>query len=101
MCFNIGVIIGPIMGGFMADPIRAFRRIFGPSTVIGGEDGVAWMRYWPYALPNLFSAFFIFVAGVAVILGLDETHQVLRHKRDRGRQIGVVSKRPTAYTRPP
>jgi hypothetical protein len=88
MCFNIGVIIGPIMGGVMADPISTFPGIFGPNTVIGGKDGVAWMRYWPYALPNLFSASFIFVAGVGVILGLDETHQVMRHKPDPGRRIG-------------
>ena len=72
----------------MADPIRTFPGIFGSNTVIGGKDGVAWMRYWPYALPNLFSATFVFVAGVAVILGLDETHQVLRHKPDLGRRIG-------------
>src|SRR5580700_4317900 len=74
MCFNIGVIIGPIIGGFMADPINSFPRIFGPNTAIGGKDGVAWMRHWPYALPNLFSASFIFAAGVGVILFLVETH---------------------------
>ena len=89
MCFNIGVIIGPIIGGFMADPINSFPRIFGPNTAIGGKDGVAWMRHWPYALPNLFSASFIFTAGVGVILFLDETHQAMRHKPDLGRRIGA------------
>ena len=73
----------------MADPINAFPGIFGPNTLIGGKDGVAWMRYWPYAFPNLFSASFIFVAGIAVILGLDETHQVMRHKPDWGRKLGT------------
>jgi hypothetical protein len=72
----------------MADPIRTFPGIFGPNTVIGGKDGVAWMRYWPYAFPNLFSAVFIFAAGIAVVLGLDETHPVMRHKPDFGRRLG-------------
>jgi hypothetical protein len=73
----------------MADPINTFPGIFGPNTVIGGKDGVAWMRYWPYAFPNLFSALFIFVAGIAVVLGLDETHPVMRHKPNWGRRLGT------------
>lgn len=72
----------------MADPIRTYPGIFGPNTVIGGKDGVAWMRYWPYAFPNLFSALFIFVAAIAVVLGLDETHPAMRHKPDWGRRFG-------------
>lgn len=73
----------------MADPVTTFPGVFGPNTVIGGKDGVAWMRYWPYAFPNLFSALFIFVAGIAVVLGLDETHPVMRHEPDWGRRLGT------------
>lgn len=73
----------------MADPISTFPGIFGPNTMIGGKDGVAWMRYWPYAFPNLFSALFIFLAGIAVVLGLDETHPVMRHKSNLGRKFGT------------
>ena len=73
----------------MADPINTFPRIFGPNIALGGKDGVAWMRYWPYALPNLFSASFIFLAGIAVILGLEETHPIMRYKPDLGRSIGT------------
>jgi hypothetical protein len=46
------------------------------------------MKKWPYALPNLVSALFLLSAIVMLFLGLDETHEVLRHRRDRGRQIG-------------
>ena len=72
MCFNIGVILGPILGGALADPIHSFPHIFGPDSVIGGKDGVYWMRHWPYLLPNLLSATFIIIAAAGVILALDE-----------------------------
>jgi hypothetical protein len=72
MCFNIGVIVGPILGGSLADPVRSFPRIFGPGSLFGGKEGVWWMQQWPYALPNVLSAFFIFFSVLAVFLGLDE-----------------------------
>lgn len=72
MCFNIGVIIGPILGGSLADPVSSFPKLFGPHSVLGGEDGVWWMQHWPYALPNVLSAIFIFMSLLAVLLGLDE-----------------------------
>lgn len=72
MCFNIGVIIGPILGGSLADPVNSFPGILGPGSFLGGKDGVWWMQHWPYALPNVLSAMFIFSSVVAVFLGLDE-----------------------------
>lgn len=72
MCFNIGVIIGPIFGGLLADPVGNYPDIFGPGSVVGGDDGVWWMKHWPYALPNVLSGIFIIAAGIAVTLGLDE-----------------------------
>ena len=72
MCFNIGVIIGPILGGILADPVKNFPQLFGPGSLLGGKDGVGWMLHWPYALPNLLSAVFIFISLLAVILGLEE-----------------------------
>jgi MFS family permease len=72
MCFNIGVIIGPILGGSLADPVHSFPQLFGPDSVFGGKEGVWWMQRWPYALPNVLSAIFIFASVLAVFLGLDE-----------------------------
>ncbi|KAF9248714.1 hypothetical protein DTO012A7_3084 [Penicillium roqueforti] len=88
MCFNIGVIIGPILGGTLADPINSFPQFFGPGSAIGGKDGVWWMQHWPYALPNLLSAVFIFTSFLAVFLGLDETHEIARYRKDWGRKMG-------------
>ncbi|KAJ4682692.1 hypothetical protein HRR95_002880 [Exophiala dermatitidis] len=88
MCFNIGVVIGPILGGFLADPIDSFPGIFGPGSLIGGKDGVRWMKAFPYALPNVVSACFILTSALCVVLGLDETHPALRNRPDYGRRLG-------------
>jgi MFS family permease len=72
MCFNIGVIIGPVLGGMLADPIKNYPHLFGPGSLFGGKDGVWWMERWPFALPNLISAIFIFISWASVFLGLDE-----------------------------
>lgn len=72
MCFNIGVIIGPILGGVLADPVNSYPHIFGPGSWLGGKDGVQWMQHWPYALPNVLSGVYIFISWMALFLGLEE-----------------------------
>ena len=72
MCFNIGVIIGPVLGGLLSDPVGSYPRVFGEGSLLGGKDGVWWLRHWPYVLPNLLSAVFLFSSAVAVLFGLEE-----------------------------
>lgn len=72
MCFNIGVIVGPIIGGSLADPISSYPHLFGPGSFFGGKDGVWWMERWPFALPNILNATFTFTAFLAILFGLDE-----------------------------
>lgn len=72
MCYNVGVIIGPIFGGMLADPVGSYPGLFGPGSAIGGKDGVHWMQKYPFALPNVLSAIFIFCSMLAVVLGLKE-----------------------------
>ncbi|KAL4984302.1 major facilitator superfamily domain-containing protein [Aspergillus falconensis] len=88
MCFNIGVIIGPILGGLLADPLKNYPQLFGPGSAFGGQNGVWWMEHWPFLLPNLVSAIFIFISWVSVFFGLDETHEVARYRSDWGRKLG-------------
>jgi len=78
MTGNIGTIIGPIIGGLLADPAANYPSLFG---------GIAWLEKYPYAAPNLVSAFFLFLALLAVIFGLDETHELFAHKEDWGRTL--------------
>jgi MFS family permease len=63
MTFNIGVIIGPIFGGLLADLAGTYPSIFGD---------VEWLKQYPYALPNLLSAFFLFCAATGLFFGLNE-----------------------------
>lgn len=88
MCFNIGVIVGPIVGGSLADPIHSYPHLFGPGSFFGGKHGVGWMERWPFALPNILNAIFTFAAFLAILFGLDETHEVARYRSDWGRQVG-------------
>lgn len=88
MCFNVGVIIGPLLSGFLADPIHSLPGLFGPGSAFGGRHGVSWMATFPYALPNVFFAAVLGVAALGIVFGLDETHPQLRHRPDRGRQLG-------------
>lgn len=90
MCFNVGVIVGPLLSGFLADPIHSLSSLFGPGSLLGGTDGVRWMKTFPYLLPNLFFAIVLGTSALGIILGLDETHPKLRNQRDRGRDLGKL-----------
>jgi hypothetical protein len=46
------------------------------------------MQKWPYLLPNMVSAIFLTISTCAVFMFLHETHEVLKSKPDRGRQLG-------------
>lgn len=63
MTFNVGVIVGPILGGLLADPARSYPGLFG---------GVRFFEEYPYALPNIPGAVFLLTAVVSVWLNLEE-----------------------------
>lgn len=67
-----GLVVGPIIGGLLANPVENYPNIFGDRSTFGGEHGVQWMRRWPYLLPNLVNAVFLFTVAVSVFLGLEE-----------------------------
>ncbi|EFR05366.1 hypothetical protein MGYG_08377 [Nannizzia gypsea CBS 118893] len=99
MCFNVGVIIGPIMGGLLADPIGNYPSVFGPGSWLGGADGVSWMVKWPFALPNLVTAGFILCSAIAILLGLEETHEIARSRRDLGIHAGKAISKYLGFSR--
>ena len=84
MTFNIGVIIGPLMGGLLADPVGSYPGIFGPGGSIGREHGVWWLTQWPYALPNVVNAMFLATSALALVLGLEETLDARKNRPDYG-----------------
>ena len=75
----IGSIIGPAVGGALADPIRQYPEIFEP----GG-----FLEEFPYALPNLFTSAVLVIGVFVGILFLEETHAELKYERDYGRELG-------------
>ncbi|KAF7560489.1 hypothetical protein G7046_g3657 [Stylonectria norvegica] len=80
MTFNIGVIVGPVLGGVLSDPAGSYPGVFGK---------VAFFVKYPYATPNIVSSVFLFLAALAVWLGLEETLDALRdHPPDVGTRIG-------------
>ncbi|KAJ4352754.1 hypothetical protein N0V95_003972 [Ascochyta clinopodiicola] len=93
MTFNIGVIVGPILGGLLADPVASYPSLFGPGSLMGGKNGVYWMMQWPYALPNIISACFLLFSALAVIFFLEETNELCKDKPDPGLRIGRMIRR--------
>ncbi|KAK7746387.1 hypothetical protein SLS53_002346 [Cytospora paraplurivora] len=79
MTFNIGVIVGPILGGILADPAASYPELFGK---------IEFFKQYPYAAPNLLSAFFLFTASLAAWLCLEETLDSRADIRDVGIVVG-------------
>lgn len=79
MCFNVGAIIGPIWGGFLA-----------PSSDTPAKG--AWINGFPYAPPNLANALFLLTAALVVLFGLKETHPLLQNRKDWGRRLSASIK---------
>ncbi|KAK0644608.1 major facilitator superfamily domain-containing protein [Cercophora newfieldiana] len=75
MTFNIGVIIGPILGGILSDPAKSYPSLFGD---------IEFFKRFPYATPNLLSAFFLLSAMTSIWLFLEETLDSRLGKRDWG-----------------
>lgn len=70
--FNVGILIGPLIGGWLQDPIHTFPKLFGSNSRFGGKNGVNWMTKFPYALPNLLIGGLFVLTIIVLILGLKE-----------------------------
>ncbi|KAK3332423.1 major facilitator superfamily domain-containing protein [Cercophora scortea] len=79
MTFNVGVIIGPILGGTLSDLAGTYPDRFGH---------IEFFKRYPYATPNLLSAFFLLCAMTSIWLNLDETLDSRLDRRDIGRNLG-------------
>lgn len=75
----LGSIIGPAMGGALAQPCDNYPSLFPRGTIFD--------RY-PFLLPNIVCVI-ILLCGIAIgILFLEETHIEKKTQRDRGLEIG-------------
>ena len=72
-------ILGPALGGALAQPCLSWPTIFPGNTIFDK---------FPFLLPNLVCAV-ILACGVTIgILFLEETHQELKYRRDPGLEAG-------------
>ncbi|KAK6331377.1 hypothetical protein TWF730_004459 [Orbilia blumenaviensis] len=79
--WSLGSIIGPTLGGMLAEPVSHYPEYF--------SKGGLFDRF-PYFLPNLVCASICIVGALNGILFLDETHPGLIDKPDRGREVGFL-----------
>jgi len=75
----LGSIVGPALGGLLAEPVKRYPAVFHPGGVF---------EEYPYLLPNLVSASILVVGIIIGTLFLEETHQILREKPDIGVRTG-------------
>ncbi|TFB05264.1 putative membrane protein [Trichoderma ghanense] len=84
MSFNVAGILGPIMGGMLAESSQTLPGLFGEKAVFGFQ----WVRDYPYALPSLINAAALSIVTLVIFLFLEETSRARRHKPDIGLQLG-------------
>jgi MFS family permease len=75
----LGSIIGPVMGGALAQPCIAYPWLFDQDSIFGA---------YPFLLPNLVCVVILFFGITIGVLFLEETHAEIRHKADWGRRLG-------------
>lgn len=73
----LGSIAGSAIGGILADPVRNY----------GWAEGSIWDKF-PFLLPNLFCTGVVVFGLTVGILFLEETHEDMKTKEDRGLEIG-------------
>ncbi|KAF2480326.1 major facilitator superfamily domain-containing protein [Neohortaea acidophila] len=71
--FNVANVFGPILAGFLSDPVAQYPYLFGEKSTFGGETGVLWLKTYPYALSNLISTILLLVEAVIVHFFCKET----------------------------
>ncbi|KKA28576.1 hypothetical protein TD95_002915 [Thielaviopsis punctulata] len=98
LSFNVASILGPIIGGFLANPSTTLPSLFGPDAIFG----CAWMLNHPFALPSVVNCILLLAAAAVAFFGLDETSPARLGKRDLGRSLWARLTRTqttAAYTR--
>jgi hypothetical protein len=88
LAWNVANIFGPLFGGLLSDPVYNYPGLFGDHSTFGGPDGVAWLKKYPYAAPNVFCALVLFGDAVLIWLCLRETLGAKAFSRDRGIELG-------------
>jgi hypothetical protein len=98
MSFNVAGILGPIIGGWLADPAMTLPGWFGPGSPLHSPM----IERYPFALPSIVNAAFLFVTFLTVFFFLEETSKGKKGSYDPGlhaaaRVKAFVLRRPVDY----
>lgn len=77
--FNLGAVIGPMLGGYFAQP--------SPHSPYDDPDYVPDRKY-PYAMLNIVVAMLLWILMAIGFLFLEETHEYYKYRRDYGVDLG-------------
>ncbi|KAH6645089.1 major facilitator superfamily domain-containing protein [Truncatella angustata] len=83
MSFNVAGILGPLLGGYLANPVHTMPYLFAE----GGVFASRLVQQYPFALPSAINAIFLTITGTIVYFGLEETLIARRGRFDRGLYI--------------
>lgn len=91
-CWSLGVVVGPVIGGFLANPVKLY-----PTTFSSEHDSI--FNMYPYLLPNLVISVFSLASCLMVYFFLPETltdhkHPVTGDKVKRGATIFELLRTP-------
>jgi MFS family permease len=73
VAFNLANVAGPLFASLLIDPYSNMSSLFGQHSLFVGENGVLWIREYPFALANLLSTVLLFMEALLVHYGLRET----------------------------
>lgn len=79
--WGLGSIVGPAMGGALAQPCESYPRLFPRGGLFDN---------YPFLLPNLVCVIILIFGIINGILFLEETHVQKRGKKDWGRRLGEL-----------
>ncbi|OBT90595.1 hypothetical protein VE02_01019 [Pseudogymnoascus sp. 03VT05] len=73
VCPCLGTIIGPVIGGYLAEPVKNYPSFF--------HEGTIWDKF-PYLLPNLVVVLFLLSSCTLGLFCLEEVHPEFRDQVD-------------------
>ncbi|KAM4060173.1 major facilitator superfamily protein [Hirsutella rhossiliensis] len=73
MALNVGTVVGPLLGGFLADPAASHPRPLQTEGFLRGSNAAQWLLKWPFALPNVFNGTCMIACAALLTFGLEET----------------------------
>ncbi|EGY18395.1 hypothetical protein VD0002_g5513 [Verticillium dahliae] len=85
LSFNVANVIGPPMGGLLADAPTTLPRFFGRDAIFGFR----WIQAYPYALPSLLNAVFLTLVSGLLFFCLEETSPERKDRYDLGLAIAA------------